>query len=140
MPAKCLFLAAFCTLITPAMAPAPAHPRPPTIEIGYTGDDLQFTVDHPTQIFIGAAIGSLTPDLTHYLIDIPPLLSDHVIFGAGIGYPGEGVPVRVPQDNLPRGVPIYVQGVTMVPELGIEASEVESITLPIVVAGSVGGE
>lgn len=136
MPAKYLFVAAFCTLVTPAMAPAHPVPPPPTIEISYAGDDLEFTVDHPTQIFIGAAIGSLSSDLTHYLIDIPPLLSDHVIFGAGIGYPGEGVPVIVPQANLPRGVPIYVQGVTLVDEVGIEASEVDSITLPVAIASS----
>lgn len=139
MPANRQFLAAFCTFVAFAAAPAPPTPSQPTIEIGYAGDDVEFLVDHPTQIFLGGAIASLSPNMTHYLTDIPPLLSDHVILGAGVGYPGEGVSVIVPQALLPRGVTIYAQGVTLTDEVGIEASRVDTIFLPIAIEASGAG-
>ena len=77
-------------------------------------------------------IASLSSDMTHYLTGLPPLLSTHVILDVGIGYPGEGVAAIVPQALLPRGVPIYAQGVVLT-EVGIQATHVDSITLPIAI-------
>ena len=138
MSANCLFLAAFCTLVAPAVAPAQDDPDPPTLAIGFIGDDVEFVVDHPPQIFIGGVIASLSSDMTHFLTGLPPILSTHVVLDVGIGYPGEGVAATVPLPLLPRGVPIYAQGVVLT-EVGIQVSHVDSVTLPIAIEATGAG-
>jgi len=134
MSANCRSLAALCLLAVPTQD----DPTPPTIAIGYSGDSVEFVVDHPTQIFLGGVIASLSDEMTHYLTGLPPILTTHVVLDVGVGYPGEGVAAAVPMPLLPRGVPIYAQGVALT-QGAIQATHVDSITLPIAIEASGAG-
>ena len=98
MPANSLILAAFCAL------PLSAPPVSPELSIGFVGADVEFRVEHGNQIFLGGIIASLSPQMTHYLTALPPLLSNHVLLGAGVGYPDGGFAVQFTQSQLPAGV------------------------------------
>lgn len=124
MPAKSLFLAALCAL------PLSAPPLSPELSIEWVGADIEFRVEHGNQIFLGGIIASTSPEMTHYLTALPPLLTHHVVLGAGVGYPDGGFAVQMTQSQLPPGVEIYLQGVTLTE--GIQATEVDTFTLAVV--------
>tara|TARA_R110002072_G_scaffold109160_1_gene236268 strand:+ start:34417 stop:34812 length:396 start_codon:yes stop_codon:yes gene_type:complete len=130
MPANSLILAALCAL------PLSAPPAGPELSIGFVGADVEFRVEHGNQIFLGGIIASLSPQLTHYLTGLPPLLSNHVVLGAGVGYPDGGFAVQFTQSQLPPGVEIYAQGVTLTK--GIQASDVGTFTLAVVMPDTAG--
>lgn len=79
--------------------------------------------------FYGGLIASSREDLVHYLVDLPPLLADHVIVGIGQAQNGVlamQVPVQVP---LLVDLKIFAQAVSL-EEDGFHASPVASIGLP----------
>ncbi|MGK0154466.1 MAG: hypothetical protein ACI9SE_001418 [Neolewinella sp.] len=124
MPANSLILAALCAL------PLSAPPASPELSIGFVGADVEFRVEHGDQIFLGGIIASVGPEMTHYLKGLPPLLSNHVVLGAGVGYPDGGFAVQFTREQLPPGVTVYAQGVTLTK--GIQASDVETFTMAVV--------
>ncbi|MFT4511604.1 MAG: hypothetical protein ACI89X_000619 [Planctomycetota bacterium] len=124
MPANSLILAALCAL------PLSAPPVSPVLSIGFVGADVEFRVEHGNQIFLGGIIASLSPEMTHYLTGLPPLLSSYVVLGAGVGYPDGGFAVQLTQSQLPPGVEVFAQGVTLTE--GIQSSDVGSFTLAVV--------
>ena len=130
MPANSLIFAAFCAL--PLFAP----PASPELSIGFVGADVEFRVQHGNQMFLGGIIASLSPQMTHYLTALPPLLSNHVVLGAGVGYPDGGFAVQLTQSQLPPGVEVYAQGVTLTE--GIQASDIGTFTLAVVMRGATG--
>ncbi|MFN6147676.1 MAG: hypothetical protein ACK5AL_15055 [Planctomycetota bacterium] len=72
---------------------------------------VEFAVDGPSSPYFAGVLLSLSPKLAHYLVDLPPLLADHVI--AGIGFvERERYLLSLPETALPPGVMIYAQGVT----------------------------
>ena len=70
---------------------------------------VTFRVAGPQTPFVGGVLLSLSPDLTHYLVDLPPLLSDFVVLG--IAYGEEEVSFQAFREALPIVTPIYAQGV-----------------------------
>ena len=124
MPASSLILAALCAM---PLSPLPSQPA---LHIGLVGANLESRIAGCDQIFLGGVIASLSPQQTHYLTGLPPLLTDHVVLGVGVGYPDGGFAVSLPQSLLPPGLQIYAQGVTLIKNLA--ASEVVSFVMPTV--------
>lgn len=124
MPANSLILAALCAL------PLSAPPASPKLSIGFAGADVEFRVEHGDQMFLGGIIASLGSEMTHYVTGLPPLLSNHVVLGAGVGYPDGGFAVQLTREQLPPGVAVYTQGVTLTK--GIQASDVQAFTFAVV--------
>lgn len=79
------------------------------IHVGTTAVTLD--VSGPPAPFVGAVILSLSPDLTHYLVDLPPLLSDFAVLGVGIG--DKSYTASIPKVNVPPGLFLYAQGVVL---------------------------
>ena len=129
MPAYSLIVAALCAVSAGPLSMAPVEPDPPTLVISNVAGNVEVSVGGHDQIFIGAVIGSLSRDVSHYLTGLPPLLSNHVVIGVGIGYPDGGYAVSIPESALPAGVPIYAQGVTLT-EPGLSSTDVASFELP----------
>ena len=123
MPASSLILAALCAL---PVVPVKEQPK---LTIGFAGPQVEFRVTRGDQIFLGGVIASLSPQMTHYFTGLPPLLTDSILLGAGVGYPDGGFSVYVAPSLLPAGVTVYGQGVTLTE--GIEASPVETFTLAV---------
>lgn len=88
---------------------------------------VEFSVDGPSTPYIAGVLLSLSPDLVHYLVDLPPLLADHVIAGAGIVDEGSYF-LSLPDTLLPPGIMIQAQGVTF-DGVGFLSSAVESFVL-----------
>lgn len=129
MPAHSLIVAALYAVSAGPLSMLPAEPDPPTLVISNVAGNVEISVGGHDEIFLGAVIGSLAGDVSHYLTGLPPLLSNHVVIGVGIGYPDGGYMVSLPESALPAGVPIYAQGVTLT-EPGLLASDVQSFELP----------
>lgn len=118
---------AFClaTLLTslPAQSASPgAH-----LDIQFNGPQLEFHVTGPAEPFLGGVILSLSPDLTHYFVGLPPILSDFVVLGVGLSVKGEYL-ISIPQNSVPPGIFIYAQGLTA-DGVSLFASEVRDFVL-----------
>ena len=102
--------------LTAAFAAPMPHPDPgnePTLTVSRGDNRVSMNLLHPTQIFAGVVIASLSPELSLNLPGLPPLLDDYVVLGGGVGYPDGGVTVSVRETRLPEGVEIFLQGVTV---------------------------
>lgn len=92
-------------------APIAAPKDGALLEIQVVPGAVEFAVDGPSSPYFAGVLLSLSPQLAHYLVDLPPLLADHVI--AGIGFvERERYLLSLPDTVLPPGVMIYAQGVT----------------------------
>lgn len=126
MPALSLCALAALPLLT-LSSPAPA-PGALELAIEYQPYSLAFHVVGPEQPFVGAVIGSLSPDQTHYFQGLPPLLTDFVLFDLGFGDAPAGYTAVLPQSLFPAGVAIYVQGVALT-QRGLESTDVGEFVL-----------
>jgi hypothetical protein len=70
---------------------------------------VEITVAGPSQPVIGAIVLSLSPDLVHYLVGLPPLLADFAVLSCGAGE--KVFEASIDQQVVPRGLTFYVQGV-----------------------------
>lgn len=68
-------------------------------------------VSGPQSPFVAAVIVSLSPDLTHYLQGLPPLLSDFAVLGVGLA--DEVYKASIDTAIVPPGLRIHVQGVVL---------------------------
>lgn len=87
---------------------------------------VTFRVAGPEVPFVGGVLLSLTPDLTHYLVDLPPMLTDHVVLGFAFGE--DEIALRAFREALPIVVPIYAQGVVF-DGVAIQATEITMLML-----------
>jgi len=88
---------------------------------------VEFSVEGPSTPYVAAVLLSLSPDLVHYLVDLPPLLADHVIADAGFVEEGS-YSVSLRDTLLPPGIMIQAQGVTFDGAV-FRASAVEAFVL-----------
>lgn len=129
MPAHSLLLSALC-----AFSPIPSTPlpEPPTLSVSLEPYVVRFHVEGPEAAFVGAVIGSFSPDLVHYLTGLPPLLADLVVLDIGFGDGPAGYTAILPESLFPPGVFIYVQGVTLADGV-LESTQVGEFVLDVTV-------
>ncbi|MCK5942785.1 MAG: hypothetical protein KAI24_12485 [Planctomycetes bacterium] len=123
MPAFSLLKGALCAL---PLLPL-GETTEPVLEVREGRGYVQVSVGGHDEIFLGCVIGALQPEMEHYLVGLPPLLSDHVLLGSGIGWPDGGYTVALRSSSLPANVPIFLQGVTLT-EAGVQATDVRKFT------------
>lgn len=92
-------------------APLAAPKEGALLDVQLVPGAVEFAVDGPKGPFVGGVLLSLSPDLAHYFVGLPPLLVDHVIAGAGFVEKGR-YELSLPDTALPPGVMIHAQGVT----------------------------
>lgn len=109
------------------LACAPLLGPGPSMSVELREDHVDLRVDGHDEIFLGGVIASLSDQTAHYLVGLPPLLGEAIPLGAGVGYPDGGYVLTLPKSNLPGGVPIYVQGISLT-ERGLGASDVVGFT------------
>ena len=102
----------------------------PTLTISFAPYQVIFNVSGPEEPFLGAIIGSLEPEMMQFLEGIPPLLSNFVVLDVGFGDGAAGYTAVFPEQMLPPGIFIYVQGVT-IDSAGIGATEVDEFVLDV---------
>lgn len=95
--------------------------------ISFAPNVVQFDVYGPQPPFVGIVIGSLQPDLAHFLVGLPPLLGNSVVLDWGVSQELRFHSV-LPETMFAPGVMFFVQGVT-ISEAGILGSKVESFVL-----------
>lgn len=108
MPAYSLLLPALCAVLPATVL---AQQQRSKIEVSLLPAEVQLRVTGPQQVFLAAVLVSLDDQLAFPPFG-PPLLSESVLLGAGIGVRGAGYELRIPEGNFPAGIPIYAQGVT----------------------------
>jgi hypothetical protein len=77
--------------------------------------------------YIAVVLVSLSPNLSHYLVDLPPLLADPVVLTWGVAN-GPRFGVTFPEQAFPPGVFIYAQGVALL-ETRVVSSAVDEFVL-----------
>lgn len=87
---------------------------------------ITFRVAGPQTPFVGGVLLSLSPDVTHYLVDLPPLLSDFAVLG--IAYGEEELAFQAIREALPIVTPIYAQGVVF-DGVSVQSTEVTMLLL-----------
>jgi hypothetical protein len=113
--------------MAPALALQPVAAKQPDLSIDIAAGIIQFDVELGTSPFLGVVLLSLSSDLQHFLVDLPPLLDQAVILDYGLAVGGI-YSAAIPETLLPPGIMIYAQGVAIA-EFGILASEVDSLVL-----------
>lgn len=103
-----------------------ASAQAPRLVIESDAPVVTFRVAGPEVPFVGGVLLSLAPDLTHYLVDLPPLLTDHVVLGIAFGE--DEIALTAFREALPIVVPIYAQGV-LFDGVAIQATEVSVMKL-----------
>lgn len=119
----------FQRTVTPlalATLAAVATAQPPRLVIESDAPVVTFRVAGPEVPFVGGVLLSLAPDLTHYFVGLPPMLTDHVVLG--IAYGEDEIALTAPREALPIVVPIYAQGVVF-DGTAIQATEVAVMKL-----------
>ncbi|MFK7739058.1 MAG: hypothetical protein AB8H80_01950 [Planctomycetota bacterium] len=126
MSAPLLPLVALAALSCPIVGQDPrGETLVPTLELAQLGAVLDVQLLHPTQAFVGVVVGSLSPTQTHFLTGLPPLLTDGVVLGLGVGNLGSGFELTLPLPAQTLGVDVYLQGVTITEV--IEATELSVV-------------
>ena len=87
---------------------------------------VDFTLKTDAAPALGAFLVSFSPDLTHYFVGLPPILTDFAVLAVGPLDPV--MELTLPEGYFPPGILIYAQGVAAV-EPGVIASEVRSFVL-----------
>jgi hypothetical protein len=87
---------------------------------------VQFTLKTDTTPALGAVIVSFSPDLTHYFVGLPPILTDFAVLSVDVLAPD--MVLRLPEHAFPPGILIYTQGVVAA-ENGVSASKVARFVL-----------
>lgn len=88
---------------------------------------VEFSVDGPSTPYIAGVLLSLSPDVVHYLVGLPPLLQDFVVAGTGFVEVGS-YDLTLPDVALPPGVMIHAQGVTF-DGIGLASTSVAAFVL-----------
>ncbi|MCA8964984.1 MAG: hypothetical protein H6838_15490 [Planctomycetes bacterium] len=106
------------------VVPHEATPAP-ILTVEVLPQTVAIHLENRTAPFFGGVIASLSPQLRHFLVDLPPLLDNAAVLGVGlVDYRFDvTIPVRV----IPPGLFIYVQGVVLGDE--ITATDVKSFVL-----------
>jgi hypothetical protein len=87
---------------------------------------VQFTLKTDTTPALGAVIVSFSPELTHYFVGLPPILTDFAVLSVDVLAPA--MVLRLPERSFPPGILIYTQGIVAATD-GISASELASFVL-----------
>jgi hypothetical protein len=112
---------------------APAVPEP-ELTIRWESPVVEFDVVHAVPApFVGVVLASLSPDLRHFVVDLPPLLDQSLVLAFG-ATSSQRFHAAVSEFVFPAGLPVYVQGVTLT-ETGVFASEVGSFVLDVTAPG-----
>lgn len=115
------------SLAAPLAAAQPTDSRLPEFAVVLQPAVVEFHIAQSATPFLGIVLVSVSSDLQHFLVGLPPLLDQAVVLDWGLDY--EGVySTRYRDTVFPPGVMIYAQGVT-ISEAGILSSEVGSFVL-----------
>jgi hypothetical protein len=120
-----------CGVVLAIAAPLAAQtPLPqPDLQVLFRADSVVFRVTQEVeQPFLGVVIAALDPQLTHYLTALPPLLTDFVVLGYGVGEGPSGYQLPIRAALFPSGVMLYAQGVVIDPA-AVLASPVRDFVL-----------
>ena len=120
----------FCSLafvLAPLLAAEPTGLKLPELTIEFSPYVVAFHVDQPGPDFLGVVLVSLTPNLQHYLVGLPPLLDQSIVLGWGLSQDGRFTS-KQSEFTFPPGIMFYVQGVT-IGDGGILSSDVGSFVL-----------
>ncbi|MCB9879010.1 MAG: hypothetical protein H6835_15555 [Planctomycetes bacterium] len=98
------------TLAPLTLAPLAVEPK---LEVAVRGERVLFDVSGPSQPFVGIVLGSLSYQTSHYLVGLPPLLTDGVVLGFGVGDATTPMHLELAAGALPAGVRLFAQGVTL---------------------------
>jgi len=90
-------------------------------------DAVAFYLATDTMPAFGAVIVSFAPDLTHYFVGLPPLLTDFAVLSV-TAMEGPELNLLLPATAFPRGVFVYAQGLIGAAN-GIAASRVAAFVL-----------
>lgn len=122
-------------LASPLAAAQPTDRRMPDFAVVLQPAVVEFHIAQPASPFLGIVLLSLSPNLQHFLVDLPPLLDQAIVLDYGIDSDGM-FSTRFRDTVFPPGVMLYAQGVT-IGDAGILSSEVRSFVLDA--TGSGGG-
>ena len=115
------------SLAVVAVAPFAAPSGDPSLAVRLVPGAVEFTVEGASTPYVAGVLVSLSPDLVHYFVGLPPLLRDFVV--AGTGYVELGsYELTLPDVALPPGVMIHAQGVTF-DGVGLASSSVAAFVL-----------
>jgi hypothetical protein len=98
---------------------------------------VNFTVVASETPFVGIVLVSLSPNVSHYVQGLPPLLEDAVVAAWGFTNSGR-YGVSFHDSAFPPGVMIHAQGVALLEKGSIVSSNVGSFVLDV--TGGGGGE
>ncbi len=90
---------------------SPSDGVQPTLAVAVGVGAVSLGVSGPQSPFVGAVILSLSPNQTHYLQGLPPLLTDFAVLG--VGFAEQTYKATIPVANVPPGLFIYAQGVVL---------------------------
>jgi hypothetical protein len=123
-PAHPVLALAFATAAAVAQNTAP----PPEVElvVNLAPARVDFTVVAQETPFVGIVLVSLSPNLAHHLVGLPPLLQDGTVIAWGPSS-GPRYGVSFPDVRFPPGVMIHAQGVALTDQL--LSSDVRSFVL-----------
>lgn len=111
----------------PLAAAQPTDTRLPEFAVVLQPAVVEFHISQPATPFLGIVLVSVSSDLQHFLVGLPPLLDQAVVLDWGLDHQGV-YSTRYRDTVFPPGVMIYAQGVT-ISEAGILSSEVGSFVL-----------
>jgi hypothetical protein len=115
----------FLTLL-PLTLPAPAEPARVDLDLSLAERAIvgRITVAESEDYF-GAVLLSTSPDLAHFLVNLPPLLADSIVLGFGRAENGV-LQIEGPQAVHP---PITIYGQAVVFDEAVDASGIEKLDL-----------
>lgn len=116
--------AQLAALLLPLLPVSPGGDQP-EIAVVYQSSSIELHVSGPQSPFVAAAILSLESEQCQYLQDLPPLLCNAAILGAGVA-PKVFV-ASTPEHLLPPGIPIYAQGVVATADAILSTPVVEFV-------------
>lgn len=122
-------LLALALPLLPVLPLDPIADPGPVLAIKFNEGNIVAKVTGPSPDFLGAVIVSDREELTHFLVVLPPLLSNFVILGVGQAQNGS-LDLVVPHGPLPPvELKIFAQGVTL--DAGVLASsDVQTLIMP----------
>lgn len=115
------------SLAVAAVVPFAAPSGEPSLTVKLVPGAIEFAVEGPTTPYVAGVLLSLSPDVVHYLVGLPPLLQDFVVAGTGFVEVGS-YDLTLPDVALPPGVMIHAQGVTF-DGVGLSSSSVAAFVL-----------
>jgi hypothetical protein len=112
---------------TPAFAAQPAATGDPRIAVVLRPATVEFHIMQDQPSFLGVVLVSLSPDLRHFVTELPPMLDQSLVIDWGFATDGV-FSTRFRDTTFLAGIRIYAQGLT-ISDAGILSSNVGEFVL-----------